>query len=103
MIAAMLAVTVGGCYIGSAVVARHRAQSAADLAAVAAAARLVAGADVACGQASAVTQAMRTVLASCVVDQLDVIVAVDAPVALGAWGFGPAHAMARAGPVEAAG
>ena len=45
MMAILLAITVGGVYIGSAVIARHRAQAAADLAALAAAARLPAGPD----------------------------------------------------------
>ena len=55
-------------------IARHRAQAAADLAALAAAARLPAGADVACGQASAIADAMRVGVADCVVDGLDVVV-----------------------------
>jgi len=40
MVAVLLSITGGGAYLGSAVVARHRAQAAADLAALAAAARL---------------------------------------------------------------
>ena len=39
-IASGLAITVGACYVGSAMIARHRAQAAADLAALAAAAPL---------------------------------------------------------------
>ncbi|KXW74228.1 helicase, partial [Mycolicibacterium phlei DSM 43071] len=35
MIAALLAVTVGAVYLGAAVAARHRAQAAADLGALA--------------------------------------------------------------------
>jgi secretion/DNA translocation related TadE-like protein len=98
--AVLLAVTVGGAYVGSAVIARHRAQAAADLAALGAAARLVAGTDAACAQASAVAGAMRTVIADCVVDGLDVVVAVEATVVLGAWGAGLARAGARAGPAD---
>ena len=37
MVVAVLCVTVGGAYLGAAVLARHRAQAAADLAALAAA------------------------------------------------------------------
>jgi secretion/DNA translocation related TadE-like protein len=96
MMAVLLAFTVGGVYVGSAVIARHRAQAAADLAALAAAGRLAEGADAACAQASVVAQAMRTAVTRCVVEDLDVVVTVEAPVALGVWG--PARAAARAGP-----
>ncbi len=103
MIAVLLAITVGACYVGSAVIARHRAQAAADLAALAAAAGLAAGADAACARASAVAHAMRTVLAGCVVDGLDVVVTVDARVALALAGADSAHASARAGPGDVTG
>ena len=45
VIAAIVAVVAGVCYLGAATVARHRAQSAADLSALAAAAEQVAGGD----------------------------------------------------------
>jgi secretion/DNA translocation related TadE-like protein len=96
MMAVLLAFTVGGVYVGSAVIARHRAQAAADLASLAAAGRLAEGADAACAQASVVAQAMRTAVTQCVIEDLDVVVTVEAPVALGVWG--PARAAARAGP-----
>jgi len=89
MTAALLTVTAGGIYIGSAVVARHRAQSAADMAALAAALRLPEGAELACGQASVIAKAMKVDIAACEVDELDVVVTVHA---------GPARAGARAGP-----
>jgi secretion/DNA translocation related TadE-like protein len=98
MMAILLAITVGGLCVGAAVIARHRAQTAADLASLAAAARLANGADAACAQASAVARAMNTGVAQCVVDQLDVTVTVDVPVALGRIGMGTARAAARAGP-----
>lgn len=101
MMAVLLAITAGGVYVGSAVIARHRAQAAADLASLAAAARLAAGADAACAQASVVSQAMHTVAVQCMVDELDVVVTVEATVALGVWG--PARAAARAGPVATGG
>jgi secretion/DNA translocation related TadE-like protein len=91
MMAVLLAFTVGGTYLASAVIARHRAQGAADLAALAAAARLPAGAQVACGQASAIADAMGVGVAGCVVDGLDVVVTVTA---------GDAGAAARAGPAD---
>ena len=87
--AVLLAVTVGGFHIGSAVVARHRAQAAADLAALAAAVRLPEGPDAACGQASVIAQAMSAAVVDCTVDDLDAVVTVRA---------GKAQAAARAGP-----
>jgi secretion/DNA translocation related TadE-like protein len=94
MVAVLLAVTVGGSYLGAVVVARHRAQAAADLAALAAAARVPAGTQSACAVAAEVAQAMRAGTARCAVDYLDVVVTIDTPV--GRWGI--ASAAARAGP-----
>ncbi len=98
MMAAVLVVSVGAVHIGSAVVARHRAQAAADLAALAAATLMPAGPGAACERASAVARAMRTTVTACDAESLDVVVTVDAPVALPVWGAGPARAVARAGP-----
>ncbi len=91
MMAVLLAVTIGGFYIGSAVIARHRAQAAADLSALAAAARMPAGTAAACGEASVIATAMRVSVVDCVVDGLDVVVTIRA---------GPARAAARAGPAD---
>jgi secretion/DNA translocation related TadE-like protein len=99
MIAALLSVTVGGVYVGSAVVARHRAQAAADLAALAAAAELTAGADAACARAASLVKAMGGHSADCTVTDLDVVVIVEVPVAFARWGGGAARAAARAGPL----
>jgi secretion/DNA translocation related TadE-like protein len=93
MVAVMVTVTVGGFYLGAAVVARHRAQAAADLAALAAAARLPEGTRAACVQALHVANAMRVNVADCTVDELDVVITIQA---------GPARAAARAGPVDGA-
>ncbi|OBI52585.1 helicase [Mycobacterium kyorinense] len=96
MVAVLLTVTCGGAYLGSAVVTRHRAQAAADLAALAGAARLPAGADTACGRARAVAHTLRTSDIECTVHGLDVVVTVELAVPLGGWGR--ARAAARAGP-----
>ena len=101
MVAILLTITVGGAYVGSAVIGRHRAQAAADLAAVAAAARLADGASAACSRASALALAMRTTVTQCVVEELDVAVTVEASVQFGRIDVGPARATARAGPVGA--
>jgi secretion/DNA translocation related TadE-like protein len=99
MMAMLLAVTLGAIYVGSVVIARHRAQSAADLAALAAATAMPAGSGLACDKASAVARAMGTAMAACAVEDLDVTVTVDVPVRL-PWGIVAARAAARAGPVE---
>jgi len=95
-VAALLAVTLGGVAVSSAVLARHRAQAAADLAALAAASKIPAGEQAACDQAKAVVAAMRAELRGCDVAGLDVTVtvAVDTGLRIG----GPAAAAARAGP-----
>ncbi|WP_235677944.1 Rv3654c family TadE-like protein [Mycolicibacterium sarraceniae] len=98
LIAALVAIALAGVQIGSAVVARHRAQAGADMAALAAAMWLPRGADSACRQAAVVSGAMGATLRGCDIDELDVMVAVD--VATGRLLGGRAHATARAGPVS---
>lgn len=97
MVMVLLWVTAGGAYLGSVVVARHRAQAAADLAALAAAARLPSGVQAACARATAVARQMRADDARCEVQGLDVVVTVGVVVVF----VGVARAAARAGPVEA--
>jgi secretion/DNA translocation related TadE-like protein len=94
MVAVLLWVTAAGAYLGSAVVARHRAQAVADLAALAAAGRLPGGAAAACDRATVVAREMRVDDARCAVDDLDVVVTVEVAVAFA----GRARAAARAGP-----
>jgi secretion/DNA translocation related TadE-like protein len=96
MVVVLLTITGGVAYLGAAVVARHRAQAAADLAALAAAARVPAGAETACAQADAVDRAMRARTSRCVVDGLDVVITVEVIAGGGRWGT--AQAAARAGP-----
>ncbi len=95
MVVVLLWVTGAGAYLGSAVVARHRAQAAADLAALAAAARLPSGAQAACARATVVAREMRVDDARCEVDDLDVVVTVRVMVVFAC----AASAAARAGPV----
>jgi secretion/DNA translocation related TadE-like protein len=89
MMAVLLAITTGGTYVGSAVIARHRAQAAADLAALAAAVHLAEGDAAACSQASALARTMRTTVSDCMVEDLDVVVTAEASMAMGRFGFGP--------------
>ncbi|MCV7050671.1 helicase [Mycobacterium heidelbergense] len=99
MVVVLLWVAGAGAYLGSVVVARHRAQAAADLAALAAAARLPSGVGSACARATAVARQMRVDGARCEVDGLDVVVTVQVGVAFA----GAARAAARAGPVSPSG
>ena len=103
MIAMLIAFAAGGAYLGAAVTARHRAQAAADLAALGAAGDVASGPDAACRQATQIAARMRSDLTDCRIDGLDVVLEVSVPVRLGRWGVGPARAVARAGPVETAG
>jgi secretion/DNA translocation related TadE-like protein len=98
LIATLVALTLGGAWLGAAVVARHRAQAAADLAALAAAARLPGGAAAACRQAQVLAEAMRATLRGCDVERLDVTVTVSARV--GGRIAAKAAALARAGPTD---
>nr|WP_276013354.1 Rv3654c family TadE-like protein [Mycobacterium conspicuum] len=95
MVAVLLCITGAGAYLGSVVVARHRAQAVADLAALAAAGALPSGVTAACDRATAVARAMRVDDARCRVDGLDVVVTARVRVAF----VGVAQAGARAGPV----
>jgi secretion/DNA translocation related TadE-like protein len=98
MLAVILAAVGAVVVVGSAVIARHRAQAAADLAALAAAGRLAAGQNAACGWAVSVADQMDARVTACTVESLDVVVTVDVDAALGRWGLGAARAAARAGP-----
>ena len=98
MMAVLMALTVGGAAVGSAVVARHRAQATADLAALAAAAQLAAGPQAACASAASLASAMKATIAACTVADLDVVVTAEVTVRLGRWGVHVASASARAGP-----
>ncbi|GAA2385632.1 flp pilus-assembly TadE/G-like family protein [Gordonia cholesterolivorans] len=89
-------------YSGAAVVARHRAQSAADLSALAAAAVRVSGDGEACATARQLMSRQEgdPRMTGCVVDGDDVQLSVAVRVRLGRFGIREARAVARAGPVE---
>ena len=84
--------------LGAAVITRHRAEAAADLAALAAAARVTAGPADACASARRVTDRMVVRMEACELDGWEVTVRVEAspPGLLGR--FGTSRAIARAGP-----
>ena len=85
--------------VGAAVVARHRATAAADLAALAAAGRAVLGDPSACSVGERVAQQNSAELIDCTVGEGAVVdVTVRVRVRLGRLGNFSARAMARAGP-----
>ena len=85
--------------IGSATVAQHRAQTAADLAALAAAMTVLDGEAAACARAAEVSTRNGASLVACHLDGFDVIVTVEVAAA-GLPLAGAARRSARAGPVE---
>ncbi|WP_051710763.1 Rv3654c family TadE-like protein [Streptomyces sp. NRRL S-350] len=91
--------------VGSVVTARHRAESAADLAALAAADRLLLDPDGGCAWAAGIATAQGAGLVSCAVDRSADAVEVVAEVKVSGLPVrlpvGPARARARAGPVRA--
>ena len=97
-VAALMVIAVLGVNLGAAIVGRHRAEAAADLAALAAASHAADGELVACAQGARVTDAMSVALVSCHLSEWDAYVetAVRPPVRVlpGA----AAHGRARAGP-----
>lgn len=100
-VAALMSLTMGVVFVLGAVVASHRAQAAADLAALAVGTRLVSGASpaTACAVGHATARRNRATLTSCSTFDgpgVEVVVQVGAPFHLGT-----ASARARAGPATA--
>ncbi|WP_420041848.1 Rv3654c family TadE-like protein [Gordonia sp. MP11Mi] len=102
VIAVLAAALVSVLYVGAAVLARHRAQSAADMGALAAAAVHVSGSADVCEVARdrVAEQDGSPSVAECVIDGQDVVVHVVVRVRLGALGVRDAVAAARAGPIQ---
>lgn len=98
-IGAIVAVMALLLQVGAAVSTRHRAEAAADLGALAAAAYALDGEEDACGRAGVVASRMGGVLAECRLDGWAAVVSVtvDGPVSL--VGLGSARGVARAEPV----
>lgn len=101
-IAAVMAITVAVVYVGAAVVARHRAQSAADLAALAASVDHVAaeGDPCAAARAFAAAQSSGAGIRRCTLDGEDVVIVAIVRIPLGPFGTRDAIATAGAGPVD---
>ncbi|WP_348537443.1 Rv3654c family TadE-like protein [Nocardia carnea] len=102
-LAALLVLTVLVMHVGGVIATRHRAQAAADLAALAAAAELPEGADAGCATAEELGRRMTAGLIRCEVAGWDVQIEVIEKVPVGPFGSQSIRAIARAGPVEEGG
>jgi secretion/DNA translocation related TadE-like protein len=91
----IMMVAMGVMAVGDAIVARHRAQAAADFGALAGALVATSGPAFACGRARELVGANGARMVSCEMSGLDVIVRAEVD-AHGGWGA--ARASARAGP-----
>jgi secretion/DNA translocation related TadE-like protein len=96
----LVAAGIAGAAIGAARVARHEARVAADLGALAGAARTLDGPVAACGRASAFVSANGGRLTTCRVDGLDLQITVEVSVVPLRGLTRIAEATARAGPVR---
>ena len=97
-----VAAGVAGAAVGAARVARHRAQIAADLGALAGAARAIEGSEAACAQAARIAAANQGRVRSCVLQGLEIVVRADVTVEPLPGLARQASAAARAGPVTVA-
>jgi len=97
----LVAAGVAGAAIGAARVGRHEARTAADLGALAGAARAIDGQPAACARAARLVAANNATLISCVVSELEIVIYVEVVVTPLPGLARRATAGARAGPVYA--
>ncbi len=98
-IVVLLAITGLAVHLGAAALARQRAETGADLAALAGAAKVLQGPDVVCANVVRVAVANRVEVQSCSVVGTDVLVTVTARAGTGPFA-GTGTGRARAGPVD---
>jgi secretion/DNA translocation related TadE-like protein len=96
----LVAAGIAGAAVGAARVGRHQARTAADLGALAGAARAVEGAEVACERAGRLAFANGGRMTACRVDGLEIVVEVEVVVRPLPGLTRDASAAARAGPVS---
>lgn len=97
----LLSAALVATMVGTAHVARHRAQAAADLGALAGAVRVIEGEQIACARAGQLVAANGARLVDCRLDGIDLTVRVQLTPAPALRLPGPATATARAGPIRA--
>jgi len=98
-IVVLFALTGLAVQLGAAAIARQRAEAGADLSALAGAAKVLQGTEVACDAVVKVAEANRVDVQSCTVTGTDVLVMVVTRAGVGPFS-GSATARARAGPVQ---
>lgn len=98
-IVVLLAITGLAVHLGAAALARQRAETGADLAALAGAAKVLQGPDLVCASVLRVATANRVDVQSCSVVGTDVLVTVTARAGTGPFA-GTGSGRARAGPVD---
>lgn len=96
----LIAITSMFVHVGAVVVARHRVQAGADLAALAAAGALDSGTEQACARAVAIVRRMSGSVTSCEMAGWEVTVSVERNVSIGVLGARTVRASARAGPAH---
>lgn len=96
----LVAAGLAGAAAGAARVGRHQARTAADLGALAGAARAVEGAEAACGRAAQLASANGARMVSCRLDGWEIVVVVQVGVTPLPGLTRTATAAARAGPVS---
>jgi secretion/DNA translocation related TadE-like protein len=100
-VAVLITVLVGALDVVGAVAARHRAEAAADLAALAAATQAARGTTAACARAGDVAAGSGGRMVLCRLQGWEAVVEVELAVPSSLVGAGRAHGRARAGPVAA--
>lgn len=100
--AVLTSVLMAGLHLGAAILARHRAESAADLAALAAARQAVRGEVAACREAATIAEAAGADVTRCRLVGWDALVEVRVHVAMALPGLEFAFGQAMAGPQSAA-
>ncbi|WP_187351987.1 Rv3654c family TadE-like protein [Allosaccharopolyspora coralli] len=98
VVLALLLLLTFGLQLGAAVLSRHRAEGAADLAALAAAAHIDRGGDLACATAGRVARGMDVSVTSCSVHGWQAWIRTRAEPAGVLAGFASSSGRARAGP-----
>ena len=97
----LVAAGLAGAAVGAARVGRHEARTAADLGALAGAARAIEGSAAACARAAQLITANGARMTSCRVEGLEIVVAAEVPVIPMPGLTRQATAAARAGPITA--
>jgi secretion/DNA translocation related TadE-like protein len=100
-VAVLVGVMAAGLDLAAAVACRHRAEAAADLAALAAAGEIPRGAEAACARAVQVAASAGARVVLCRVQNWDAIVEAEATVRLSLLGTVHARGRAHAGPAAA--